>query len=97
MRRGDLADAEWARLRPCPPVSNGRCGRWRNHRQVIDGILHRVRTGVQWRDLPARFGPWKAVYERLRLGSADGIWERLLQQFQAVADAAGEIGWTSRG
>jgi hypothetical protein len=23
---------------------------------VIDGILHRVRTGVQWRDLPERFG-----------------------------------------
>ncbi|MFJ6406648.1 transposase [Streptomyces hydrogenans] len=32
--------------------------RWRDHRQVIDGILHRVRTGVQWRDLPDRFGPW---------------------------------------
>ncbi|MFF0277792.1 transposase [Streptomyces sp. NPDC004330] len=24
---------------------------------MIDGILHRVRTGVQWRDLPERFGP----------------------------------------
>ncbi|MFC9618884.1 transposase [Streptomyces sp. NPDC056930] len=34
----------------------------RNHRQVIDGILHRVRTGVQWRDLPERLGPWKAIY-----------------------------------
>lgn len=31
-------------------------GRWRDHRQVIDGTLHRVRTGVQWRDLPERFG-----------------------------------------
>ncbi|MEU3658080.1 IS701 family transposase, partial [Streptomyces sp. NPDC032161] len=31
-----------------------RCGRWRDHRQVINGILHRVRTGVQWRDLPER-------------------------------------------
>ncbi len=45
--RGDLSDAEWERLRPCLPVSNGRCGRWRDHRQVIDGILHRVRTGVR--------------------------------------------------
>ncbi|WP_405859461.1 transposase [Streptomyces sp. NBC_00090] len=65
MGRGDLSDAEWERLRPFLPVSNGRCGRWRDHRQVIDGILHRVRTGVQWRDLPERFGPWKTVYERL--------------------------------
>ncbi|MFC7794151.1 IS5 family transposase [Streptomyces cinereoruber] len=93
MGRGDLGDAEWERLRPFLPVSNGRCGRWRNHRQVINGILHRVRTGVQWRDLPERFGPWKTVYERHRLWSTDGTWERLLQQVQAAADAAGEIDW----
>lgn len=86
-------DAEWERLRPFLPVSNRRCGRWRDHRQVIDGILHRVRTGVQWRDLPERFGPWKTVYERHRLWSADGTWERLLQQVQAQAEAVGEIDW----
>ena len=93
MGRGDLSDVEWERLRPFLPVSNRRCGRWRDHRQVIDGILHRVRTGVQWRDLPERFGPWKTVYERHRLWSADGTWGRLLQQVQAAADAAGEIDW----
>ncbi|WP_439794851.1 IS5 family transposase [Streptomyces agglomeratus] len=93
MGRGDLSDAEWERLRPFLPVSNRRCGRWRDHRQVIDGILHRVRTGVQWRCLPERFGPWKTVYERHRLWSADGTWERLLQQVQASADAGGEIDW----
>lgn len=52
-----------------------------------------MRTGVQWRDLPERFGPWKTVYERHRLWSADGTWERLLQQVQAEADAAGAIDW----
>ncbi|MFD6911527.1 IS5 family transposase [Streptomyces virginiae] len=93
MGRGDLSDAEWERLRPFLPVSNGRCGRWRDHRQVIDGILYRVRTGVHWRDLPERFVPWKTVYERHRLWSADGTWERLLQQVQATANAAGEIDW----
>jgi len=93
MGRGDLSDAEWERLRPFLPVRNRRCGRWRDHRQVIDGILHRVRTGVQWRDLPERFGPWKTVYERHRLWSADGTWERLLQQIQAAAEAAGETDW----
>lgn len=65
----------------------------RDNRQVIDGILHRVRTGVQWRNLPERFGPWKTVYERHRLWSADGTWERLLQQVQAAADVSGEIDW----
>lgn len=60
---------------------------------MIDGILHRVRTGVQWRDLPERFGPWKTAHERHRPWSANGIRERLLQQVRAEADAGGEIGW----
>ncbi len=95
MTRGGLTAAEWERLRPFLPVSNGRCGRWRDHRPVIDGILHWVRTGGQWRDLPERFGPWKTVYERHRLWSADGTRERLLRQVQAAADAAGETDWDS--
>jgi transposase len=94
MGRGDLSDPEWERLRPILPVGNGRCGSSRDRRQVIDGILSRVRTGVHWRDLPDRFGPWETVYERHRLWSADGTWERLLQQVQtAAADAAGELDW----
>ncbi len=63
---------------------------------MINGILHRVRTEVQWRDLPERFGPWKTVYERHRPRSADGTWERLLHQIQAVADADAGANLVSR-
>ncbi|WP_079055580.1 transposase [Streptomyces globisporus] len=36
------------------------CGRLeQTHWQVIDGILHRVWTGVHWRDLPEGFGLWR--------------------------------------
>lgn len=91
--RGDLTDAQWERLAPLLPVSNGRCGRWRDHRQVVNGVLYRIRTGVQWRDLPERYGPWKTVYERHRHWSADGTWEMLLRRIQTEADEAGEIDW----
>lgn len=91
--RGDLTDAQWERLEPLLPASNGRCGRWRDHRQVVNGVLYRIRTGVQWRDLPDRYGPWKTVHERHRRWSADGTWELLLQRVQAEADAAGDIDW----
>ncbi|MGX1249635.1 transposase [Streptomyces ambofaciens] len=33
-------------------------------RQVINGIVYKIRTGVSWRDLPERYGPWKTVYTR---------------------------------
>ncbi|WP_406396525.1 transposase [Streptomyces sp. NBC_00887] len=70
------ADAEWERLRPFLPVSNGRCGRWRDHRQVIDAIAWKFRTGAQWVHLPAEYGSWKGVYTRLRNWAIDGTWER---------------------
>ncbi|MGW3360917.1 transposase [Streptomyces bungoensis] len=90
---GDSTVEPSDQLRPYLPVSIGRCGRWRDHRQVIDGNQYRVRTWVQWRDLPERFKPWKAVYERHRLWSADGTGERVLQHVQAAAAAADEIDW----
>ncbi|MFE3635036.1 IS5 family transposase [Streptomyces sp. NPDC059168] len=88
-----MTDAQWERLKPLPPVSNGRCGRWRDHRQVVNGVLYRIRTGVRWRDLPERYGLWKTVLERHRRWSADGTRETLLQRVQAEAEAAGEIDW----
>ncbi|WP_406182101.1 IS5 family transposase [Streptomyces canus] len=93
LSRGDLTDGEWATLEPLLPTSNNRCGRWRDHRQVINGIIHRLSTGCQWRKLPERFGPWQTIHKRHQLWSADGTWERLFQHVQAVADAAGDIDW----
>jgi len=52
-----------------------------------------VRTGVQWRDLPERFGPWETVYKRHRRWSADGTWAMLLSKVQAAEDTAGRIDW----
>ena len=66
-------------LEPLLPKSNNRCGRWRDHRVVINGIIHRLGTGCQWRQLPERFGPWQTVHKHHMLWSADGTWERLLQ------------------
>ncbi|WP_414719056.1 IS5 family transposase [Streptomyces sp.] len=93
MGRGDLTNAEWDRLEAFLPRAGARGGRWSDHRRVINGVLYRVRTGVQWRDLPERFGPWETVYKRHRRWSADGTWEMLLSKVQAAEDAAGRIDW----
>ncbi|MGW6217957.1 IS5 family transposase [Streptomyces sp. NPDC055109] len=93
MGRGDLTNAEWDRLESFLPPGGVRGGRWRDHRRVINGVLYRVRTRVQWRDLPERFGPWETVYKRHRRWSADGTWQMLLSRVQAAEDAAGRIDW----
>ncbi|UQA97494.1 IS5 family transposase [Streptomyces halobius] len=94
MGRGDLTNGEWARLKPHLPKSGQRGGRWVSHRRVINGILYRNRTGVPWRDLPARFGKWKTVYERHRRWSADSTWDKIYAAVLADADAEGRIDWS---
>jgi transposase len=86
----------WARievLMPGPSAVGGR--RFRDHRQVVEGIVFRYRTGVPWRDLPERFGPWQTVWKRHHRFATDGTWDRLLAAVQAQADAAGEIDWNA--
>ncbi|MEU1107258.1 IS5 family transposase [Streptomyces tibetensis] len=90
MGRGDLTNDEWARLRPHLPKSGQGVA---NHRRVINGILFRQRTGVPWRDLPARFGKWKTVHERHRRWSADGTWDKVHAAVLADADTEGRIDW----
>jgi len=76
------------------PVNGGQGGQWRNHRQVINGILWRLRVGAPWRDVPERYGPWQTCYDRFVRWRRDGTWDRLLAYLQAAADAASEIVWT---
>jgi transposase len=75
--RGELTDKAWAVIEPLLPRSGGRNGRWRDHRQVINGILWKLRAGAPWRDLPERYRPWKTCHERLARWTAGGTWDLL--------------------
>jgi transposase len=75
------------------PKAVGRSRPWRDHRQVVEGIVFRYRTGVAWRDLLGRFGPWQTVWKRHHRFATDGTWDKLLRMIQAEADAAGRVDW----
>ncbi|SFT53973.1 Putative transposase of IS4/5 family [Geodermatophilus amargosae] len=64
------------------------------YRQVINAILWQAETGVPWRDLPERYGPWKTAHERLRKWTADGTWDRILTEVVVKDDAVGAVEWT---
>ncbi len=88
--RGELTDKAWAVIEPLLPLETGqRGGRWRPHRQVINAILWKERTGAPWRDLPERYGPWKTAHERLRKWTADGTWDRILEHVIVKDDSIG--------
>jgi transposase len=95
VRRHELSDAAWARIEPLLPGDPPRGGRWRDHRQVVNGIVWKIRTGADWRDVPERYGPWQTLYQRFRRWSADGTWDRLLEQVQIDDDDAGAVDMTA--
>jgi transposase len=92
-----VSDQAWEWMEPLLPTTTTRRrgGRWRDHRQVVEAICWKYRTGAPWRELPARFGPWQTAYERLTRWGADGTWARLLAQARTTADpdTAGELDW----
>src|ERR1700692_2063451 len=72
--RFDLSDERWALMEL-----------WRaraDDRKIMNAIFYVLRTGMPWRDLPERYGPYTTVYNRFNRWSRRGIWKRI---FDALA------------
>jgi len=92
LRRYELSDAQWGWIADLMPRSNPHGGGvWRDHRQVVDGLMWKLNTGAQWRDIPERYGPWQTIYERFVRWRCDGLFERILDRLRLQLDADGRI------
>lgn len=54
-------------------------------RMFIEAVLYVARTGIPWRDMPAEFGRWDAVYHRFRRWERRGVWRQLWDHLQGGA------------
>src|SRR5262245_20922606 len=88
MHRHELSDAEWHRLEPLLPPKRGRRGRPAElpNRVFLNAIFYIAKTGVPWRDLPERFGPWETVYTRFSRWNRRGVFQKILDEFKKDAD-----------
>jgi len=92
MHRHALTDEEWALLEPVIPKAKRGPASKRGDRLFIDAVLYRAKTGIPWRDLPERFGPWKSVYNRFRRWAKAGHWEAIFRHLeQREVDEVGSI------
>src|SRR5215218_2087920 len=92
MRRHELSDEQWAVVAELMPAGARRGGgRWRDHRQVANGLFWKLCTGAQWRDLPGRYGPWQTIYDRFVRWRRDGTFDRILDRLRLQLDAEGRI------
>ena len=91
MHRHALTEAQWARLRPLLPQQKTGPRALRGDRLFIEAVIFRAKTGLQWRDLPERFGPWKSVYNRFSNWARKGHWATIFRELQLEVDETGSI------
>jgi len=87
INRIELCEEEWERLssylKKLPGIHVGLSD---TCRLFIGAVLWILRSGAQWRTLPATYGKWNSVFKRFSRWCANGTWERLLRYFTKDAD-----------
>jgi transposase len=91
MHRHALTEAQWARLLPILPRQVSGPKATRGDRLFIEAVLFRAKTGLPWRDLPERFGPWKSVFNRFSNWARKGHWATIFRELQLEVDETGSI------
>ena len=86
-RRYALRDDQWERMENSLPGRKDTVGvTAKNNRLFIEAVLYRYRAGIPWRDLPERFGAWKAVHTRFSRWAKSGVWANFFKQLSDDAD-----------
>src|SRR5687768_4356433 len=91
MHRHALTDEQWERLHKALPKRRTGPESLRGDRNFVDAVLYRGKTGIPWRDLPERFGPWKTVYNRFCRWAQRGVWKKVFEALQFQVDKTGVI------
>jgi transposase len=93
MHRHQLTEEDWVRIAPLLPAERGRKARPAvlSNRQFMDAIMYVAKTGVPWRDLPLRFGPWKTIHSKFTRWNAAKVFDRIFELFATRSDPEASI------
>ena len=85
--RYELADYEWAAIKPMLPNKPRGVPRV-NGRRVLNGIFWVLQSGAPWRDLPNAFGPYTTCCNRFVRWRRAGVWSRIIKALAGAHDTA---------
>ena len=91
-----LSDEMWSRVEPIllrlyPLPGTGRPRT--DLRRVLDGIIYRMRSGVQWNQLSREFGDDSTVHRWFQRFVADGVFTEIWAAFAAECEVLGDLDW----
>ena len=83
MRRHEISDEQWVKIKDSLPGKAGVPGRAaEDNRLFIKAVCWIVRTGAPWRDLPERFGEWNSDFQRFNRWCKRGAWGCIWEVWQ---------------
>ena len=91
MHRHALTDEQWTKLQTVLPKQKFGPKPVLGDRNFVDAVLYRGKTGIPWRDLPERFGPWKSIFNRFNNWSRRGVWTKVFKALRLKVDEEGCI------
>ena len=48
----------------------------------LNAVWYVAKTGIPWRDLPERFGPWDTIFQRFNRWCKKGVWQQIHEAVQ---------------
>ena len=84
-----LSESQMERISPFFPRSHGipRV----DDRRVVSGILYVIKHGLQWKDAPAEYGPYKTLYNRFVRWSRLGVFSRIFTELANQTPCDGSL------
>ena len=91
-----VSDELWSKIEPIlaqydPPE---RMGRQRiDQRRALNSVIYRLRSGVQWNQLPKEFGDDSSVHRTFQRWTERGVFDRIWATLVTDCEALGGVDW----
>jgi putative transposase len=92
----EIPDELWEQIEPLLPPRTKGAKRGRPpipNRTILSGIVYRLRTGSQWKALPAQFGSGSTCHARFQAWTEAGIFRRLFEKLVRFYDDVCGVDW----
>ena len=92
----EISDDLWERIRPIleefwPKKATGR--NVANWRQILNGIIFRMRSSCQWDQLPAKFGAKSTVHDWIQRWNKNGVVEKIMARLIEECEDLSGVYW----
>ena len=92
----EVPDDLWEQIQPMiweldPPKHTGR--KRVNPKQMLNGIIHRMRSGCQWNHLPKDLGDDSTIHRTFQRWEGCGLFLRIWEVIQTRCEELGGVDW----